>query len=287
MCDLLVVLPLALSGDYARLIWGPVAVVFAIVLGRVLKWYVHKLEGRHPAEERELAKLRRRETAIVLVATAIPYATAIVVIIVIADLFVPLGAAALGGTAIATIIVAFAVQRFLMDIVAGTLIVFERWYGVGDFIMVEPSKASGIVEQFSLRTTVIRSLNGDRAYVPNSQIIAASRSLKGYRSYRIELFTSSVDEAQRAIESIGQRGPVGEARFLRAPHVIDVRELGEDSWLVRARADVAPTMEWLAEDFLRNAVKNMLSSEVLLAEPIIYTLDEGTVSRYERRVVVR
>ena len=33
---------------------------------------------------------------------------------------------------------------------------------------------TGIVEQLSLRTTVIRALNGDRTYVPNSQIIAAS-----------------------------------------------------------------------------------------------------------------
>jgi hypothetical protein len=71
------------------------------------------------------------------------------------------------------------------------------------------------------------------------------------------------------------------------PHVIDVRELGEEAWLVRARADVAPTMEWLAEDFLRHAIKSRLPSDVLLAEPIIYTLDEGTLTRYERRVLVR
>ena len=174
-----------------------------------------------------------------------------------------------------------------MDIIAGTLIVFERWYGVGDFIMVEPAKASGIVEQFSLRTTVLRSLNGDRAYVPNSQIVAAIRSPRGYRSYRIEVITSDPDEARRAIEAVGRRAPVGEARFLRPPHVIEVRELGEDTWLVRGRADVAPTMEWLAEDFLQTALKGRLPEEVLLAEPIIYTLDEGAMSRYERRVLVR
>ena len=272
---------------FARLFWGTAAIVLAIALGRVLKWYARRLDERHPSEERELEKLRRSETALVLVATAIPYATAIVVVVVIADFFVPLSAAALGGTALATIIVAFAIQRFLMDIVAGALIVFERWYGIGDFVMLEPVKATGIVEQFGLRTTVLRSLNGDRAYVPNSQIIAAVRSPRGYRSYRIELLVSDPEEAQRAIEAVGRRGPVGEARFLRAPQVIDVRELGEDAWLVRARVDVAPTMEWLAEDFLRNALERRLSSDVLLAEPTIYTLDEGTLSRYERRVLVR
>ena len=276
-----------LPEPYGRLFWGIAAVILAIVLGRVLKWFSRRLEERHPDEERELARLRRRETALVLVATAIPYITGIIVLVVIADFFVPLSTAALGGTAFVTIIVGFAAQRFLMDIVAGTLIVFERWYAVGDFVMIEPIKTSGLVEQFSLRTTVLRSLNGDRAYVPNSQIIAAIRSPRGYRSYRIELITNDPDEAQRAIDAAGRRAPAGEARFLRPPHVIEVRELGEDAWLVRGRADVAPTMEWLAEDYLRTAIKHQMREDALLTEPIIYTLDEGTLTRYERRVLVR
>jgi small-conductance mechanosensitive channel len=276
-----------LPEPYGRLFWGIAAVILAIVLGRVLKWFSRRLEERHPDEERELARLRRRETALVLVATAIPYITGIIVLVVIADFFVPLSTAALGGTAFVTIIVGFAAQRFLMDIVAGTLIVFERWYAVGDFVMIEPIKTSGLVEQFSLRTTVLRSLNGDRAYVPNSQIIAAIRSPRGYRSYRIELITNDPDEARRAVDAAGRRAPAGEARFLRPPHVIEVRELGEEAWLVRGRADVAPTMEWLAEDYLRTAIKHQMREDALLTEPIIYTLDEGTLTRYERRVLVR
>jgi hypothetical protein len=103
----------------------------------MLKWSVHQLEQRRPGEERELLRLRRRETAIVLVATAIPYATAIVVLVVLASIFVSRNAAALGGTAFVGVLVGFAAQRFLMDIVAGVLIVFERWYGVGDFVMID------------------------------------------------------------------------------------------------------------------------------------------------------
>jgi Mechanosensitive ion channel len=275
-----------LAGRFDRLLWGAAAIVIAVALARVLKWAVNRLEQRRPGEERELLRLRRRETAIVLVATAIPYATAIVVLVVVASIFVSRNAAALGGTAFVGVLVGFAAQRFLMDIVAGVLIVFERWYGVGDFVMVEPAKATGIVEEFSLRTTILRSLNGDRAYVPNSQIITAIRSTRGYRRYSIELLTSDPDEARRAIESAGRRSPVGEARFLRPPRVVEERELGEGTWLVRGRADVAPTMEWLAEGLLVGALKGQLRSDALLADPIVYTLDEGTLSRYERRVLV-
>jgi small-conductance mechanosensitive channel len=276
-----------LSGRYDRLVWGAVAVVVAFLLSRVLRRFVAVLESRHPDEERELARLQRGETALALVATAIPYLAAIAVLLIAASTFLPRTAAALGGSALVLILVGFGAQRFLTDVIAGTLIAFERWYGIGDFVRLEPAQIAGIVEQLSLRTTVIRSLNGDRTYVPNSQIISASRSPRGFRRYSIEVLTTDPEEARNAIEQVGRRAPVGEARFLRAPRVIEERELGEGTWLVRGQADVAPTMEWLAESLLVGRLKASLSGDALLAEPIVYTIDEGTFSRYQRRVLVR
>jgi Mechanosensitive ion channel len=278
---------LGLFGRYDGLLWGLLAILAAILLSRALKWVVARLEHRHPDEERELERLRRGETAVALAATAIPYVAAIAVIIAIASIFLPRTAAAFGGSALVLVLVGFGAQRFLMDVIAGTLIAFERWYGVGDFVRIEPAQVTGIVEQFGFRTTVIRSLNGDRTYIPNSQIIAASRSPRGYRRYSIELLTNDPEDARHAIEGVGRRAPVGQARFLRAPHVVEERELGEGTWLVRGQADVAPTMEWLAEGLLVGALKAQLRSDSLLADPIVYTLDEGTLSRYERRVLVR
>ncbi|MFY9577816.1 MAG: mechanosensitive ion channel family protein [Gaiellaceae bacterium] len=278
---------LALFGRYDGVLWGLVVILAAIVASRMLKWVVHRLEARHPEGESELVRLRRSETAVALLATAIPYVAGIAVLITIASILLPSTAAALGGSALVLVLVGFGAQRFLMDVIAGTLIAFERWYGVGDFVRIEPAQVTGIVEQFGFRTTVIRSLNGDRTYVPNSQIIAATRSPRGYRRYSIELLTSDPEDARRALEGVGRRAPVGQARFLRAPHVVEERELGEGTWLVRGQADVAPTMEWLAEGLLVGALKAQLGNDSLLADPIVYTLDEGTLSRYERRVLVR
>jgi small conductance mechanosensitive channel len=268
------------------LLWGALALVLATAVARMLKLLASRVDDRRPGEERELARLRRRETMIALLATAVPYATAIIVLITLGSFFLP-SAATLGGSAFLGVIVGFAAQRFLLDIVAGGLIAFERWYGVGDFLMVEPSKASGLVEVFGLRTTVIRQLNGDLAYVPNSQIITAFRSPRGYRRYTVEIHTTDPEAARKALEAVGKHAPVGEARFLRPPRVIEERELGDGVWLVRGRADVAPTMEWLAEDLLVRRLRSQLPPETLLAEPFVYTLDESALARYERRVLVR
>jgi small conductance mechanosensitive channel len=273
------------SHPYDRLLWGALALVFATAVARMLKLLASRIEERRPGEERELVRLRRRETVVAL-ATAVPYATAILVVIILGSFFLP-RAAALGSSAFLGVIVGFAAQRFLLDIVAGGLIAFEHWYGVGDFLTVEPSKASGLVEVFGLRTTVIRQLNGDLAYVPNSQIITAFRSPRGYRRYTVEIHTTDPGAARKALEAVGKYAPVGEARFLRPPRVVEERELGDGVWLVRGRADVAPTMEWLAEDLLVRRLTSQLSAETLLAEPFVYTLDESALARYERRVLVR
>jgi hypothetical protein len=98
----------AVLGVDERVWWGVVAIVLAIGLGRALKLMGARLEQRRPSEERELMQLRNRETLIVLVATAIPYATAIVVLIVLASFFLP--AAALGGSAFIAVVVGFAAQ---------------------------------------------------------------------------------------------------------------------------------------------------------------------------------
>ena len=96
-------LPLALLGVDRRVWWGLIAIALAIVVGRVLKLVAARLDRRHPSEERELMQLRNRETLIVLVATAIPYATAIVVLIVLASFYLP--AAALGGSAFIAVVI--------------------------------------------------------------------------------------------------------------------------------------------------------------------------------------
>ena len=128
-------------------------------------------------------------------------------------------------------------------------------------------EVTGFVEEIGLRTTVVRSLNGDRNYVPNSQIIGAVRSPRGYRTYTIEIVTTEPDAARDAVESAALRAPTGRARFLRAPAVTEERELGEGASLVRASADVPPSLEWLAEGLLDALIRAQIAPDALLAGP--------------------
>lgn len=273
-------------GWYNRLAWAGIALAAAIALSRLGRWWVTRLALRGVEGARQLTRLRRRETAVFVLATAVRYIVFVGAAFAVLGIFVHNTLAALGGATFVLAVAAFGFQRLLFDLVAGFLVLFEGWYGVGDFVTLQPTGMSGFVEEFGLRTTVLRSLNGDRLYVPNGQINAASRSPQGYRRYSIELLTREPAEVRRAIEQVARIQPAGEARFLRPPYVTEERDVSEDVCLVRAECDVPPTMEWLAESLLPTRLRAELASGELLAEPIVYTLDAGALDRYGRRVLI-
>src|SRR5579862_5012504 len=168
-------------GWYNRLAWAAVAIVAAGVVSRLSRWWIQRLARLGVDETRTLTKLRRRETAAFIATTALRYAVFILATFAVIGIFVRNTLAALGGATFVLAVAAFGFQRLLFDLVAGFLVLFEGWYGVGDFITLQPMNVTGFVEEFGLRTTVVRALNGDRTYVPNGQISAAIRSPQGFR----------------------------------------------------------------------------------------------------------
>jgi small conductance mechanosensitive channel len=273
------------SGWYNRLAWAGIAIAVVFVLSRLSRWWIARLALQDAGESRQLTRLRRRETAVYMLSTALRYVFFLAAAFAVFGIFVHDTLAALGGATFVMIVVAFGFQRLLFDVVAGFLVLFEGWYGVGDFVTLKPMEVSGFVEEFGLRTTVLRSLNGDRMYVPNGQVIAATRSPLGFRRYSIELLTRNPERVRQAVQDAARRQVSGEARFLRPPYIAEEREVADRVWLVRAQCDVPPTMEWLAESLLRSRLQADLGDD-LLADPVVYTLDAAALSRYERRVLI-
>jgi small conductance mechanosensitive channel len=264
---------------------GVLAVSF--VLARVLRWRLGRLQAQRAEDQRVLRRLQRHETLAVAGIWLLRYGAFAFLVFWVLGIFVADTAAAVGGASLIVVVVGFGMQRVLQDAIAGFGLLFEGWYVVGDFVTLKPMEVTGFVEEIGLRTTIVRSLNGDRSHIPNSQIIAAVRSTRGYRTYTIEVLTTELEAACTAVESAALRSPAGGARFLRPPSVVETKELSEGIWLVRATADVPPSLEWLAEGLLDALIRGQIPEDALVAGPIVYTLDAGSVERYQRRVVVR
>jgi small-conductance mechanosensitive channel len=69
----------------------------------------------------------------------------------------------------------FGAQQVVRDLIAGIFIVLERQYGYGDVVSISAigftEGATGTIEEVALRTTRLRTLNGEVVIVPNGQIV--------------------------------------------------------------------------------------------------------------------
>ena len=160
------------------------------------------------------------------------------------------GNGAIAGASLLVLLLGFALQRFLIDILSGIFMQFEGWFAIGDSVVIEPSGLAGIVEETSLRSTKLRSLAGDVIYVNNSQISAVRVLPRGVREVSIELVVRDENEGRRLFDDAARVMPVGPTQFVRAPWIESVERLDEELVLLRARAAVAPGREWLADGFL-------------------------------------
>ena len=74
----------------------------------------------------------------------------------------------IAGAGIVGLAIGFGAQSLVADFIAGIFIIIEDQYGVGDYVDV--GAASGTVEKVTLRTTVLRDVNGALWVVPNGEI---------------------------------------------------------------------------------------------------------------------
>jgi moderate conductance mechanosensitive channel len=259
--------------------------VAASVIGRFSTVIARWLERRSEVDDHvsPLVALSRRETAVSLVQTTVRYL--VFLIAFAAAIVVLVGGRAIGtvaGASFVAVLIGFAAQRFLIDIMAGFVMFFEGWYTVGTSIVIEPSKLEGVVEEVSLRATTIRDVNGDILRVHNSQILAVRVLPDGARGVEIELFVRDLDAGEQLLERVASIVPTGPTAFVVPPHIRSSEELGEDLFRITAGASVAPGRLWLAMDLLPSLVKERAPDGLLVHGPVIMPANEYATNRFAR-----
>jgi hypothetical protein len=264
-----------------------IAWVVSLVSSRFASAYVDRTERRRPAaaDTGLITGIRQRETAISLIATTTRYAAyALALALSIAALSGAHGVQTLLGASFLAIIVAFAAQRFLTDVVAGLLMFFEGWFRIGDTVAIDPWNARGVVEAVSLRSLTIRSITGEILHVPNSQVVALRVFPRGYHEVEIELFATSLGPGRELVEQVARVVPVGPTRFVRRPTVVDTEELDDELYRITARCAISVGREWLAEDLLPALIRERAPDGLLVHGPIVTFVDEQAAVVFERAV---
>lgn len=280
-----------LSEPWRMVAYAAIVFVLAWIISRASKrlaeWMVGRYEARNVdpagASTGVITGLKRHETIVSLVQTSVRYiAYVLATLFAIAQIAGVHGRGALAGASLLVLLLGFALQRFLIDILSGIFMQFEGWFAIGDSVVMEPSGLTGIVEETSLRSTKLRSVGGDVIYVNNSQVSAVRVLPRGVREVSIEIVVRDEQEGRRLLEDAARVMPVGPTQFVRAPWIDEVERLDDELVLLRARAAVAPGREWLAEGFLTDVMRERATEGLIVHGPIVMEVDELARRRYAR-----
>ncbi len=278
--------------------WGRVVVIVAVfalawllaratswLAGRLLTWHDRRQTDSDLEATGKIANLKRRETLISVIRTAITYVTfAVAAIVAIAQLtggFDRL--TTIAGASFALIVAGFSAQRILVDIIAGFTMFAERWYSVGDTVtLLVGSEVQGVVEDVSLRRTRLRSLSGEVIQVHNSQIQAVRVLPRGVKELAIEVFVAKREPGERLVEDVVRILPEGPTTFIRKPWIEHVEDLAHNLTRIRLHATVAPGREWLAEEFFTDLLKQRAGDSLIVHGPVAFAVDERATRSYAR-----
>jgi moderate conductance mechanosensitive channel len=162
---------------------------------------------------------------------------------------------AIAGLGIVGIAVGFGAQHLVKDYLNGALILVENQFSRGDVIRV--AGVSGTVEDFSLRRTTLRDLDGVVHTVPNGEIAVASNLTRIWSRINQDVtiaYGTDIEQATKVVDAVGRElaaDPAWKRRVLEAPTVDRVAALGEYGITLKILGTVRAQDQWAAAGELR------------------------------------
>ena len=246
------------------------------------------------SDETKAIKLRQVETYLSITVAIVRAAVVAVVAYIVWRLISPQassGAAAIGASAFFIVFAGQTLGMILRDITAGVIMITEQWFHVGDYIKIEPFlDVTGVVERFTLRSTKLRSLSGEVVWVHNQQIQAVHVTPRGVRTLAIEVFTRDEEKAKVVLQEILSTLPSSASLLSKAPKITKVEQWGSDMSRLTVVAQTVPGREWLIENYLAGAIKEVdegkrkKSDRIFVYDPIVRNADPVAEKKFKRAV---
>ena len=172
---------------------------------------------------------------------------------------------AIAGLGIIGFAISLGSQHLVRDYLAGAFILIENQYAKGDVVRI--AEATGTVEDFSLRRTTLRDLDGTVHSVPNGLIGVASNLTRVWARINLDLTVAhgtDLDAASAVVNEIGRQmaaDPGWKRRVLEAPRVDRVSSLAGEGVTLKILGSVRAADRWAATGELRKRIATAFGSE--------------------------
>ncbi|HSK21183.1 MAG TPA: mechanosensitive ion channel family protein [Longimicrobiales bacterium] len=245
-----------------------IVVVIALVAYRIITILIRRLLRREIEEEDPLVRRlreQRAQTLASLLDNVALVAIFIVVTLTILDILLDNIAPILASFGILGLAISFGAQSLVKDIISGTFMLMEGQFGIGDVVRV--SDVSGAVEKITLRTTVLRDVEGVVHIIPNGEITRVSNLTKSWSRAVLNIGVAYREDVDRVMDVLRDlvrefhADPEWGALLLEEPLVPGVESLGDSAVVIRVSAKTLPLKQWDVARELRRRIKKRFDHE--------------------------
>jgi small conductance mechanosensitive channel len=227
---------------------------------RKLSYKLQRIDGQEDSDADKriatISKVLDTTILIVIVGTAI--------LMIFSELDIPI-TPVLASVGFVGLAFGLGAQTLVKDMISGLFILIENQYTLGDTVIV--NGVTGIVEDMTLRTTVVRDVWGSRHFVPNGEIRMVANKSRGWSRALVEVgitYDADVDRGLAALWAIGAGLMADEEirPFLLEEPVITGIE-GLDDWAVRLRIMVKtnPDNQFSVQRYIRRQIRIIFEQE--------------------------
>ena len=241
-----------------------IGIILWFLIQRLIPPLINRTVEKTKGESKKGLEKRTNTLVGVLIGISRVIIIVVVLLMILNEAGVPIGPM-LAGFGIAGVAVGFGAQYLIRDLIAGIFILWENQYRVGDVAMV--GGVAGLVEEVTLRKTVLRDLDGIVHHVPNGEIRVASNYSRHFSRVNLNVSVSygtDLDHAISVINRVGEELAADENwrdRLITPPIALRVDKLGDSGIDIKITCDVKPLEQWSATGELRLRLKKAFDAE--------------------------
>lgn len=207
--------------------------------------------GRRPSEREKTLLMLFRNAAAVVIAT-------MTLLIVLSQIGINIGPL-IAGAGVAGLAIGFGAQKLVQDVITGVFIQLENGMNQND--IVELCGLFGTVEKITIRSVVIRTLDGGYHLIPFSTIDRLTNHTRDYGYHYGEYNIAHRESVDEAIEQLRNafgelmRDPVLAPQILGDIDIPGVTGLNEKGFTIRVLIKTTPGNQWAVQRGFNRLVK--------------------------------
>lgn len=225
--------------------------VITFILWRFGKNIIEKVirKAVKSGEELDLEAEKRREDTIIRVAMFVFHIVLIVIATAMVLEQINIDTTALiAGAGVAGIALAFGGQSLVKDFFTGSFVILENQYRVGDVVCLDDT--CGLVEDITLRATVLRDLDGKVHTIPNGDVKRSTNMTKQFSRVNIDVgvaYDSDIDKVIRVVNRTGKELAKDKDfvdDIIKAPEFLRVDDFADSAVIIKILGDTKPLKQW-------------------------------------------